>query len=272
MATNEEHQQFIIPDLNLEYSNDLDIDGNIELQQQNLQEQLNYHIPNLNDAINNYTFDLNVLPESPMSVDELPSRTQNQRIKKELNNDERRAIYDMLLEKSVDGKLKRGITNMVAATFSVSVRSIQRIWRQAKQTENGGVSHKKTGNCGRKKVEIDLELIRSVPLHKRTSLESLACSINMSKNRVFNLLKSGAIRRHSNAIKPFLKEENMRARLQFCISMLNESSIPHDPIFKGMYNIIHIDEKWFYMTKKSEKYYLLTVEDVIPLIFKIWNF
>ena len=29
-----------------------------------------------------------------------------------------------------------------------------------------------------------------------------------------------------------------------------QSSIPHDAIFVGMYNIIHIDEKWFYMTKK----------------------
>lgn len=43
--------------------------------------------------------------------------------------------------------------------------------------------------------------------------------------------------------------------------MLESDSIPHDPIFKGMYNIIHIDEKWFYMTKKTEKYYLLPDEE-----------
>ncbi|CAI8602743.1 unnamed protein product [Vicia faba] len=36
---------------------------------------------------------------------------------------------------------------------------------------------------------------------------------------------------------------------------------PHDPMFKSMHNIIHIDEKWFYMTKKYEKYYLLPDED-----------
>ncbi|KAJ0017708.1 hypothetical protein Pint_10049 [Pistacia integerrima] len=28
-----------------------------------------------------------------------------------------------------------------------------------------------------------------------------------------------------------------------------------------MENIIHVDEKWFYMTKQSEKYYLLADED-----------
>lgn len=43
--------------------------------------------------------------------------------------------------------------------------------------------------------------------------------------------------------------------------MLESDSIPHDPTFKGMYNIIHIDEKWFYMTKKSENYYLLPDEE-----------
>lgn len=37
--------------------------------------------------------------------------------------------------------------------------------------------------------------------------------------------------------------------------------IPHDPIFKSMHNTIHIDEKWFYMTKKSKNYYLLPEED-----------
>ncbi|OMO69418.1 hypothetical protein CCACVL1_19514 [Corchorus capsularis] len=43
--------------------------------------------------------------------------------------------------------------------------------------------------------------------------------------------------------------------------MLKETSLPHDPIFKGMYNVIHIDEKWFNLTKQSETYYLLPDEE-----------
>ena len=85
--------------------------------------------------------------------------------------------------------------------------------------------------------------------------------MNTNKATLFRLLKLGAIRRHSNSIKPFLKEENKRSRLHFCILLLDERSIPHDAIFVGMYNITHIDEKWFYMTKKSENYYLLPDED-----------
>jgi len=42
--------------------------------------------------------------------------------------------------------------------------------------------------------------------------------------------------------------------------MLEETSISQDPQFKFMYNVVHIDEKWFYMTKKSANY-LLADED-----------
>lgn len=66
---------------------------------------------------------------------------------------------------------------------------------------------------------------------------------------------------HSNALKPQLKDSNMKAKLKFCLSMLEESSIPHDPMFKSMHNVVHIDETWFYMCPKSSKFYLLATED-----------
>lgn len=49
---------------------------------------------------------------------------------------------------------------------------------------------------------------------------------------------------HPNAIKLFLKEDNMRQQL----AILFINSIPDDLNFNEMYNIIHIDKKWFYMT------------------------
>lgn len=180
----------------------------------------------------------------------------------ELCNSKRKAIFARLLEKSVDGKLKNRATQVVASQFSVSRRTVQRIWKQGKnQSINADVSHKKIGNCGRKKIQVDLTRIRDIPLNQRTTIKSLACALNMSTTTLFRNVKSGSIRKHSNAIKPSLKEENKRARLKFCISMLDKNSIPHDPLFLGMHNIIHIDEKWFYLTKKCEKYYLLKDEE-----------
>ncbi|XP_065877171.1 uncharacterized protein [Euphorbia lathyris] len=175
-----------------------------------------------------------------------------------LDNNTRIAIYNKLLEISVEGQLKRGSLSIVASQFSTSVRTIQRIWKQSKV--NGDVSLKMKGNCGRKRMHIDLTKIKEIQLHKRTTLASLASSLKVSKSTCHKLLKDGAIRRHTNAIKPFLKDENKISRLQFCISMFG-SSIPHDPIFKGMYNMVHIDEKWFLISKRSGKYYLLPDEE-----------
>ncbi|KAL3624852.1 hypothetical protein CASFOL_031520 [Castilleja foliolosa] len=178
-----------------------------------------------------------------------------------LSNDKLKAIYNTLLLKSINGKLKRGATKMVAAQFSVHIRTVQRIWSRSEKGKHDDVSGRRSGNCGRKKIHIDTDQIREIPLNQRTTLHSLACSLNTSKSTLHRRLKSGCIRRHSNAIKPFLKEENKISRLKFCLSMLDNDCIQDDPIFKGMYNIIHIDEKWFYLSKKMERYYLLPDEE-----------
>ena len=63
--------------------------------------------------------------------------------------------------------------------------------------------------------------------------------------------------RFASALKPYLSTENKKARLQFCLSMLKPNSLNNNPIFKSMFNCVHTDEKWFNMSKESEKYYLL---------------
>jgi hypothetical protein len=54
----------------------------------------------------------------------------------------------------------------------------------------------------------------------------------------------------------------MRERLEFCISMLDQITLGDaEPKFIDMQNIVQMDEKWFYMTKKKRKHYLLPEED-----------
>ncbi|PNX75296.1 mariner transposase [Trifolium pratense] len=198
------------------------------------------------------------------SVDDVTSSqvTQAPTRKKSLCNEDRMAIYNTLLGKSVEGRLIRGAIDMVKSQFSVSRSTIQRIWKQGR---NSGVyvdvSHKLTKNVGRKRIQVDFNRLRDIPMRKRTSIRSTSSAMNMSKSTLHRYLKMGVLRKHSNAVKPFLREENKKSRLQFCISMLDASSLPHDPTFLGMYNIIHIDEKWFQMTKKSQNYYLLPDEE-----------
>ncbi|WOG98144.1 hypothetical protein DCAR_0417485 [Daucus carota subsp. sativus] len=191
---------------------------------------------------------------------------------KNLSNDQRKDIYIALLRRSVNGKLKRDTTKSVAALFSVSMSTVQRIWKRSKENSGGDVSHRRTNNCGRKRIQIDLDAFRSIPLQQRTTVRSTANALKISSSTLHRALETGKIRRHSNAIKPLLKDENKKARLQFCLSMIDINSLPHQPQFIDMDNIIHIDEKWFNMTKKSETYYLVADEEEPHRVCKSKNF
>jgi len=176
-----------------------------------------------------------------------------------LNNNERKTVSQLLIKNSNGGKLNRGTVKWIASSYSVSMSSIYRLWRQVRQT--GDSSHKRTNNCGQKRVEIDIEKVCNIPLAKRGTQRGLAKALGISKTTLLKFIKDGILRRNSNTLKPQLKDSNMKARLKFCLSMLDETSIPHDPQFKSMYNVVHIDEKWFYMTKKTANYYLLADEN-----------
>ena len=59
-------------------------------------------------------------------------------------------------------------------------------------------------------------------------------------------------------MKQALKEKNKMDRMKFCLSMLYEATTATaGPKFKTMHNVVHIDEKWFNMTKKNKTYYLM---------------
>lgn len=103
--------------------------------------------------------------------------------------------------------------------------------------------------------------VLNVPLHKRNTIRSLARALGVKRSSLHRWFNEGLLRRHSNSLKPFLKDANKQERLRFCISMLEQSSLPNNPKFFEMGNIIHIDEKWFYLTIKNRNYYLLPGEN-----------
>lgn len=61
------------------------------------------------------------------------------------------------------------------------------------------------------------------------------------------------IKRVSVSVKPLLNDQNKRDRL---LSHVNSSGL-----FDAMENTVHIDEKWFYMTKVNRRYYLTRDEE-----------
>jgi len=181
--------------------------------------------------------------------------------RKNLTDKERQAIYEALLLRSMHGKLKRRTTTIVANLFNVNRCCVQSIWRTAKKCLAEGVpidvSCKRKKNCGRKKVAIDMSRIATIPLDKRTTLRALAHELGITRSTLHRWFTQGKLRRHSNTLKPYLRDDNKKSRLQYCVSMIDGGTLR----FIDMKNIIHIDEKWFNTTKKAKKYYMLPEEE-----------
>ena len=116
---------------------------------------------------------------------------------KNLTNPQRLHVFQLLL-KDYDGKkLKHGSIKQLAESFSVSTKTIAKIWKLGSSFIASGapvdVSHKRTKNVGRKRMEIDPEKVKAIDLRRRKTLEGLAHGLGMSKTTVFRRLKEGEL-------------------------------------------------------------------------------
>jgi len=184
--------------------------------------------------------------------------------RKEMSEDLRKQVYQALLARSNNGILHKKDTQIIADRFDLHLRTVQRIWRRGKtQLANSVpvvVSSLKKGRVGRKAIPIDLETLCDIPLKERMTIQDVCAKLNISKWKVQRYLRRGLLRRHSSSIKPYLTEGNKKTRLKWCIDMI-ERGLSGDPRFKDFFDFVFIDEKWFYPTQKSKKYYLLPEED-----------
>lgn len=76
------------------------------------------------------------------------SEPQSKRKHTLLNNYQRQAISEVLVNLSYGRKINKGVVKRLSSSYQVSVDVIYSIWRQTNET--GDVRHKKTTNCGRK--------------------------------------------------------------------------------------------------------------------------
>ena len=177
---------------------------------------------------------------------------ENARRRVVVPNEKRRAIFEALVAKARSGNLKGHEMKEISEEFSVPLRTVQRIWVD--------VSSQKT-KCGRKKIEVDVSTLRDLPLSSRITIHDVAQHFGISKSKLHSLKREGIIKRVSNSIKPYLTDKNKKDMLKWCVSMLGPNSIPHDPVFRGLFDYLFIDEKWYYITRKSFRYYTVPGEE-----------
>ncbi|RQM30082.1 hypothetical protein B5M09_013750, partial [Aphanomyces astaci] len=147
--------------------------------------------------------------------------------RRNLSNDERVAAYQILLERSIGGVLPNG-------------------------------------NCGAKKVRsvIDIKMaIKAVPHEGRQTLCSTAVLSGMPKIAILRHMKEAhGLAARTSHLKPLLTD-NMLERLWFAVSFV-QPGLRRNHSFINMYKNVHVDEKWFFITKVKRRFYLYDDEEM----------
>jgi hypothetical protein len=85
-------------------------------------------------------------------------------------------VLQTLLARSKNGKLGKKDTTHAPEQFGIRLRSTQKLWQRCKIHLGQGipvnVASRKRGRVGHKKILVDLECLRNVPLKDRMTLRT----------------------------------------------------------------------------------------------------
>ncbi|XP_021743059.1 uncharacterized protein LOC110709148 [Chenopodium quinoa] len=182
--------------------------------------------------------------------------TQQGEKRRDLTIEQKRQIVDVILLKMQGGDLPRGFLSQQARQHDIHRSTMSRLYVDIKKQMAQGniidVRSKKLGRTGPKPKEYCDEWLQSVPLYKRTTERSYAGALNVSHSTIHRLRKKGRLRTHTSTNHPALTSNHKVARLKWVLSHINPIPTQRDPKFVDMQEVIHIDEKWFYLYPETE--------------------
>jgi hypothetical protein len=185
---------------------------------------------------------------------------------KQLDNSARNQIMQHLLMSLTEkGKPAHGIIGELATKYSVSKRTISRLWAKIKAQKEQNqfpirVNTLKAGKRCKPPIPFDEQRYKNIPKAQKTSIYAVASAMNVSKSTVWRWKERNIIRKHTNAIKPLLNDQNKLDRLIFCLCSIAVKEEGRTFTFSDMSNVVHIDEKLFYLTRTTQNYYLTPQE------------
>ena len=119
---------------------------------------------------------------------------------------------------------------------------------------------KKKNNSGRKPKynrENVVQQISAVPQPRRQTYRCLQNETGIPMSTLHLMAKKKWFYQKLSTVKPVLKYHHKINRLKFALSFVKTNFQ-----FDKMYEYVHIDEKWFYLTKIKNKYFLVPGEDI----------
>ena len=161
-----------------------------------------------------------------------------------------------------DGRLSHELIQAVKLKYGYkSDKAVRQIWKKHKQAVLNGdpiVIHRKKGSGRKHKFTGDglSERIRGVPRPQRKTLRSLSHVSGIPKSTLHDYVRRGLLQRTTSSIKPSLTPANLQKRVDYCMS-----HVEPDGRFNDLKQIIHVDEKWFFVAEIDKKCYLLPDED-----------
>ncbi|XP_044321249.1 uncharacterized protein [Triticum aestivum] len=180
---------------------------------------------------------------------------------RELTNEERYGIYfGLTVIKTQNGQVLKKYKEVIASLLDTTVRTVERIWERAlkriEQGEKVDVSNQKPGRVGRKRKDLDLSRVVTIPLNRRRTLRGLLKALGVSCTTLHSRFEWGHLRHHSNKVRPHLNISNIVKRLKWCLAMCED----YWSATRELDNIAYMDEKWFNMIGEVNNYYLFPEE------------
>ncbi|XP_057550636.1 uncharacterized protein LOC130828690 [Amaranthus tricolor] len=182
-----------------------------------------------------------------------------------LSNKLKHLIFQEMLSLKVSDSLPHGTFKRIAQKYDYHHKIIRNLWKRAIQTKEANKPYAvelKYKNCGRKRVVVAPNILESKPMDERTCIGDVATCLDLAPSTVWRLIKRGEINAHSNPLLLALTNANEIRRVEWILSLILEETIQRHPIYKAMYDFIHVDEKWFYFSTKTQRVSLAHKEKV----------
>jgi hypothetical protein len=191
-----------------------------------------------------------------------------------LTAEQRQSVISHLMERGTfiagQFRLAPGAAKDTAIFFGVNRSTVNRIWRRALENRRSSVAAYVAPsaikeNSGRPllydRAALNEELAE-LPYCARKNMRSVAACLGVSLGTVWRLINvDKVINPHTNALRPYLTEANQQTRLMYAADEVERPSPTGGWYFKAGFDVVHLDEKWFFLTEKQLHVYLAEGEE-----------
>ena len=186
---------------------------------------------------------------------------------KEMSLQLQKRALGLLLSQLKDGVLPWGSLTIVADEIGAACSTISRLWQQVHAareqsliiTPEIALQNNSRTNCLKYSHAEFRQCLMEIPWHRRKPYRSTAKALGVALITVHRmLLHRDVCYINTSSLKPTLTEEYKMSRMELALSFIDRNN---QSKFEDMEDLIHIDEKWFYLTKDGQRFIIVADEE-----------